>query len=219
MVDDICPSLFSNEFVYGSKEKCNLYCPKRKRIIRSVVLSKDEVLSSIPISIQSSAHPLIYYMSHPNGLYGCDFRTANSTSLSSKKGYTHLERIDGDWNHYIVTTDNEISIIDIRNPVACLLNWSYRGELNRVSCYQTKDSNAVDYHILSLYLISFPLSILLTARIQCTNHTELLGASFHRSYLDFSNETPTPILPSMNNSVMELLYYSPVGLWMNHYHS
>lgn len=96
-------------------------------------------------------------MSHPNGLYGCDFRTANTTFISCKKGYSHLERIDGDWNHYIVATENEISIIDIRNPVACLLNWSYRGELNRVSCYQTKDSNAVDYHILSLlsHLTSF----------------------------------------------------------------
>ena len=147
-VEDVCPSLFSSEFVYSSVKKCNLYSISQEKLKFSVKIGNDDTLSTKSLSIQPSAHPLIYYMTHPNGLLAIDFRTSSPNTLYSKKNYCQLQRIDGDWNHYILADDHEFGICDIRNPAVYNQCWRYTGILKKLDCYQTKDSNAVDFYIL-----------------------------------------------------------------------
>lgn len=149
VVEDVCPSLFSSEFIYASVEKCNLYSVAKESLTCSIHLTDQEVYSTNSLSIQPSSHPLIYYMSHPNGLYAVDFRQSKPTTILSKQNCCGLQRIEGDWNHYILANDHEIGIFDLRNPVLYDQCWRYTGTLKTMDCYQTKDSNGVDFHILS----------------------------------------------------------------------
>lgn len=147
-VEDVCPSLYSSEFVYASAEKCNLYSVVKESITCSINLTDDEVYSTRSLAIQPSSHPLIYYISHPNGIYAVDLRQRKATTILSKHNCCGLQRIDGDWSHYIMADDHEIGIFDIRNPVIYDQCWRYSGTLKSLNCYQTKDSNGVDFHIL-----------------------------------------------------------------------
>ena len=107
--------------------------------------------------IQPSSHPLIYYLSHPDGIYTIDFRANKQPLFQSKKGCIHLQSIEGDWNHYILATYSEIGIIDIRNPNIYEQCWNYSGQLKKLDCNQTKDSNGIDYHILFFHFLSMNL--------------------------------------------------------------
>ena len=148
-IEDVCPSLYSTEFVYASKEKCNVYSVTQEKVSHSIEIPLHH-FSNHPISLQPSSHPLIYYLSHSDGLMSVDLRMPSPTLLHSHPHLSHLRRIVGDWNHFLVATDNRIGIVDIRNPVVNQQTWRYRGELRELNCSQTKDSNHVDYHILTI---------------------------------------------------------------------
>lgn len=146
----MCPSLYNTELAYASTEKCNIYSIHQQNIKYSVTYTNQDFSSSISTTIQPSSHPLIYYLSHTDGIYTVDFRAKKQPLFQPKKGCIKLQSIEGDWNHYITATDSEIGIIDIRNPLIYEQCWNYTGNLKKLECYQTKDSNGVDYHILLL---------------------------------------------------------------------
>lgn len=133
-IDDLVPSLYSTEFVYASPQSCSIYSVDNEKVSRNMHFTDEVFFQPIPVSLQPSSSPLVYYASHPNGIQLCDFRIQRPSRLSSTPRCVFLERIDEDWNHLIVALEDEVNIIDIRNPNALLMRWRYQGTLQKIRC-------------------------------------------------------------------------------------
>ena len=133
-IGDLLPSPFAAEFVYASPQDCSLYSIDKGTTTRSIHITDTSYIQTNPVSLQSSSNPLVYYLSHPDGIRICDFRKKKSNVLTPAERCVFLERIDEDWNTLIACFEDEINVIDIRNPKSLLLRWRYSGQVRKIEC-------------------------------------------------------------------------------------
>ena len=101
------------------------------------------------LAIQPSNHPLIYYSSHPLGLYCCDFRMQKATAIGQRQvPPSSFCRVPDDAYHYLVSRSGSLEVIDIRNPDVPELRWRYEGTLHSLRCLHTSSGEDSSYHIL-----------------------------------------------------------------------
>ena len=133
-IGDLLSSPFAAEFVYASPQDCSLYSIDKGTTTRSIHITNTSYIQTNPVSLQSSSNPLVYYLSHPDGIRICDFRKKKSSVLTPAERCVFLERIDEDWNTLIACFEDEINVIDIRNPKSLLLHWRYSGQIRKIEC-------------------------------------------------------------------------------------
>lgn len=171
------PSLFSTEFVYASSQECNLYSIDKGTTTRNIHITDTNYIQTYPVSLQPSSNPLVYYLSHPDGIRLCDFRKKKSNVLAPAERCIFLERIDEDWNSIIACFEDEINVIDIRNPKSLLLRWRYSGQIRKIECRRCP----FEYNI--------HLSILLCVCICVLNWIHFYSLAFSRKIKCKSSET------------------------------
>ena len=147
--DDITPSPDGQEFVTSSLKNCSIISIDQKESVSSVLYPLEKVFNPSSISTQYSNHPLVYYSSHPLGLFCCDFRTNMANRIGDRQEKcSFLRRIEGDVYHFIVVRNGVLEVIDIRNPNVFELRWRYEGSIQDVRCIQCTSTNDSLYHIL-----------------------------------------------------------------------
>lgn len=191
-IDDLVPSLYSTEFVYASPQSCSIYSVDNEKVSRNMHFTDEVFFQPIPVSLQPSSSPLVYYASHPNGIQLCDFRIQRPSRLSSTPRCVFLERIDEDWNHLIVALEDEVNIIDIRNPNALLMRWRYQGTLQKIRCLRC------------------PSEYILLGSVRHSNRQQLLGDTFHRTDFDLSRDDVPSVLPTLHDDALQLIQVSPL---------
>lgn len=155
-IDDLVPSLYSSEFAYASCQRASLYSISQESVSHSLQITTDVLIQPTSVWIQPSSHPLLYYASHEKGLFLCDFRVSKPVLLTAIPHSSHLQRIENDWNCYCFAHDDEIDVMDVRNPSALEMRWRFDGSIQKLDCYRYSSS---DYHILLFhrYLLHFHL--------------------------------------------------------------
>lgn len=155
--DDITPSLYAQEYVSSSLKGCSITSLDQQEPLNLVRYPVGKMINPPPVSTQISNHPLVYYSSHPLGLFCCDFRTDMAIRLGERQGnYSFLRRIEDDFYHFIVVRDGVLEVIDIRNPDVFELRWRFEGSLHDLRCIQCTSTDDSLYHILSSLNVNHP---------------------------------------------------------------